>query len=82
MNLKDMTDDQLWQALHDNEDENVRLKMEIVARMPERRKDLFRVVKEETRKALNTPSMMERNFIGYVSEGDLRRTKDGNGGQD
>lgn len=59
--LKDLTDDQLLQALQDAETEAERIRAEIRFRGVSRYSPkLFEAVGDATRKVLNRPSMMER----------------------
>jgi len=63
MNLKQATDEQLWQALKDAQDLVVNLKTEITSRAEAHYPVLFRAIQDATRKALNSPSMMERSCL-------------------
>lgn len=72
MTLKEMSIDQLLQRLKDAEDEVAFIKLEIDARYRAEHPKLFDAVRKATRKALNAPSWMERNYIGYLSPDDPR----------
>jgi hypothetical protein len=62
MNLKEMTEHQLWQALEDAENEVVRLQIELATRLRDKHPILFDAVRDETRKVLAEPSTIRKLF--------------------
>lgn len=62
MNVKDLSDDALLQALRDSENESSRLLRELRIRAESRNPALFRAVGDATRKALSVPTTVRRLF--------------------